>query len=977
MPRWARRFSAGPWIALVFGVAFLLGVYFYSGKLRENLAWSEALGSWPETRLVERTFELVTRPDAALARLVVGAPGELRLEVESCEHRQMGGLTRERRIAFDLLCNSPYGETIRDEAEAWNAAFHLVAIRDNRVRDTICDAPEPGQDAKGLFLARGCKAAKWRAYRRLDARAMSSARVIPGASPPLEEFATMASVGDASAYQSDWAAIDGGADESAEFRFVSDSAFSIGPGQVVTIGLAGRARRIEIDYEALGAKKTLALDIDAGAPESAASADWLSVKSRLFCDDVSAQVEAAIDDASREEADEDDGAPPPPPLPDCSRAARAGPGLPLGYTISLTAIAGAAPKGRKPRATIDAIRIDAGPAVIPKAAERASERAKRSASGHGPEPARFSFGPEFNHISANCPIDASAWPGGCRLSWTTRELARRVRPSREKKEGPRFDIELAGAPGENEVEGDSGRITEAAFRLGLSDMIGLDAGDYGGLSWALAEKGGGKARLTISKPIQRAVEDTLAGPDGACEAKSPAICARMKGFAPPATATIVIMDAETAPGDILAMASWPDRPPHRNVWDLRALEGTHRLHEGLAWRDLIGAQKPGSTFKVVTAIAAIGAATGEGPEVPLSVTGRTDLERLLRGAAPLKDHAGILGLGTASDYKCHATAGDPNVVASPGLRGEGADRRYSWCVHNARGVAYAAESEPPGSGGCPAELGPGAGAQLGLCEAIKRSSNLFFGGLARLVTAAEPKRKSLLLEDIALRLSYDGHPCAGAEGRVAECGFDLAPGFDAVNLRADPIRLDVEDGADAARKPRSVVLAGFGDAQKATTLSIATIYASLASGKLVRPTLVPLDRDEKGCPRAPRQGECAPATPATAGFVNLMERLREGLKAVASSPGGTAHAEFASARGLLDRLFVKTGTATYWDIRHADHNSGWTAGWIEGDGKAGPLGRRLAFACQVTGAPEGVMGASVCAEPMRDLLLRLDKERGP
>jgi cell division protein FtsI/penicillin-binding protein 2 len=291
---------------------------------------------------------------------------------------------------------------------------------------------------------------------------------------------------------------------------------------------------------------------------------------------------------------------------------------------------------------------------------------------------------------------------------------------------------------------------------------------------------------------------------------------------------------------------------------------------------------------------------------------------------------------------------------------------------------------------------------MGLCEAIKRSSNLYFGGLAHLLTMSDPKRPTAALEDLARRLSFDSDTCRNAKGQTWSCGFDLTRGLLGASgtgrLRADPVNFDdcgraAERRRDASaaaggppspcnmrtrEKERDATLSGFGDAQSATAVAMTAVYASLATHKQVRPSLLALERDDKGCPRNRAPGECEPAFPAAVETSPLFGLLKSGLQAVVRA-GGTAQDKLNGAPVSLDNVYAKTGTATYRDRRnHLDASSRpvtlnalWLAGWIEGDGRPGPLGHRLAFACQVTGAPEGKFGADFCGPAIRDVLKNL------
>src|SRR5205085_4228182 len=172
----------------------------------------------------------------------------------------------------------------------------------------------------------------------------------------------------------------------------------------------------------------------------------------------------------------------------------------------------------------------------------------------------------------------------------------------------------------------------------------------------------------------------------------------------------------------------------------------------------------------------------------------------------------------------------------------------------------------------------------------------------------------------------------------------------------------------------------FGDRVNATPLAIATVYASVGSGRIVRPTIVKVPRTGP-CPKDRADAdECMPLLPAGRTADEMLARLRAGLHAVASvrgSPGGTAAAVFndATHRDLLrangvPMLFVKTGTAT---IIRNKRFSLWTAGWIEGSDSG--IRSRMAFACFITYGRNSDTGGGTCAKLVADFLVRLKDGR--
>jgi cell division protein FtsI/penicillin-binding protein 2 len=277
-----------------------------------------------------------------------------------------------------------------------------------------------------------------------------------------------------------------------------------------------------------------------------------------------------------------------------------------------------------------------------------------------------------------------------------------------------------------------------------------------------------------------------------------------------------------------------------------------------------------------------------------------------------------------------------------------------------------------------------------MCEALMRSSNLFFGGLALKLDGAKVMDgsqerigpvKNLDLQAMADRLLPPSSD--------KEAGYDLMRGSlprPAGLLRLDRRPITIEAANPPSKTPdRRVMTAtsGYGQNVYAAPLAMASIYASIATKSVVRPRLAP---------RAP----AAPADVNTpilqAGTEEERDRylgiLRTGLHGVVAKPGGSARSYFAPVgprrgassdaagrsalltMGNQPRLFGKTGTATISNR----FNTLWFAGWIEGDPKRG-IKTPLAFVCQAIQQPRGqkLTGGGVCGPIIRDILLRLDQ----
>ena len=258
-----------------------------------------------------------------------------------------------------------------------------------------------------------------------------------------------------------------------------------------------------------------------------------------------------------------------------------------------------------------------------------------------------------------------------------------------------------------------------------------------------------------------------------------------------------------------------------------------------------------------------------------------------------------------------------------------------------------------------------------MCEALIASSNLFYGGVAQRLfrmPGAENTVEPLTVR-VAHKLSFGrsvvprGLPTPPDIKDVIR-GFDLTRGkAPASALFADPITMRAAIPGEAGANAGSVVRSGFGDDVSATPLAIATIYASVATGKVVHPTIVPLERAQ-GCPvKKADDEECSPIVPEGRNAEPLMESLRAGLRGVGRT-GPFARLSELAAEG---RLHVKTGTAT---VSRGRRFSTWVAGWVDGKPNTS-IPTRISFACFFTHRSDADLGGRVCGPVISEFLLKL------
>jgi cell division protein FtsI/penicillin-binding protein 2 len=495
--------------------------------------------------------------------------------------------------------------------------------------------------------------------------------------------------------------------------------------------------------------------------------------------------------------------------------------------------------------------------------------------------------------------------------------------------------------------------------------------------------------LTIDPVAQKTVRDVLEERRRRCGGGGGDCVFTHRGV----RASIVLIDAsDDRAGEIRAMLAWPPGEVGSHVWDLAAGGGG-------AWRSTAtsrqawsvgfdGHSQPGSTFKPVTALAAIEASLD--PENPAS----KDLSRLLRGEMSLAEQARYLGFRTrvpvtAAQRRrdCRAVGqADPssaNVLFVPN-RGGGS---FS-CLQNFGDAANNTYFMSTSVSRCPG--GGRGGTQLGLCEALIKSSNLFFGGISLLLDGPKiytagsgehpPAADALAIGRMANRLvppqsdanKFNDLMRGSLPRRASLLFYDPRP-VTLDNARPDPT------SPTAPKLDRRVMAAttGYGQNVYAAPLVMASIYASIAANHVVRPRLVPLESLPANRPRDPLEGAPLLTKGTPAQQASYLAILRAGLHGVVTARGGSAASHFRNNQSLTrigdqPRLFGKTGTATI----SGRLNTVWFAGWIEGNQGSG-ITKRLAFVCQAIQQPAGqkMTGGRICAPLIRDILLRLDQKR--
>jgi cell division protein FtsI/penicillin-binding protein 2 len=992
----------------------------YFDALDANRKWIDDVRIDSQDRMLQVIFERAVEQGLIWAEMT---PNGVHVGVVSCENRRdglgpegigpRGKIAQKNKQALSLLCTTEHGAQVREEIRQWNDSEYLISIRDDRNKTigaasnrkpiTCQEAPRgfgrqvmPKAEVRTAFatIPRRCLVNRW------TISLLAGDRDTPSSSTPLEtlalepaatEFDFIAS--DGPRFMSDWASVTPIANigpSREDLKYLLRSEIVLPVDGAVRIDLVGRLGRVTAGSANLNIDAT---PPTAARPAEARGRDGIDVAVRMRCD--------------REFA----------PRGDCTRLATGGGPVPLAYVIELRGRARqtvaveieARFERNLPRALLQALP-DSTPEK-PVTAGSEDEDGDDEADTEGATKAEV--GARTPNLIVTCPQepqDGAATP--CDISWrpvpdpdepesettgpsedesgqTKRAKAPNV-AAKAANPATGYRVVLAGDPSRNLVVPATGDFTVDAFDLGLGPIAGAGPTQFGSLTRALRGSADPSVALTIDPAAQRIVRDVLEDRRRHCGGSVDCIFAQ-RGV----HASVVLMDAsDDRAGEIRAMIAWPPGEVGSHVWDLAAGGGG-------AWRSTAtsrqawivgfdGQSQPGSTFKAVTALAAIDAVLD--PENPT----RNDLGRLLRGEMNQAEQVRFLGLRTRVGVSqaqrardCRAQNGaDPSSVNMLFVPKHGGARFE--CLQNFGDAAHSTYFMPTSVSRCPASGGGSGATQLGMCEALIKSSNMFFGGISLLLDGPKvftagagehpPAANALALAREADRLMP---PQGGTNGfndlmrgalprRASLLFYDPRPVvFD--NARPDPA------SATAPKPDRRVMaaIAGYGQGVLAAPMVMASIYASIGANRIVRPRIVPLEKVPTNRPRDPLDGAPLLANGTPQEQARYLAILRAGLHGVVAARGGSAHSYLASALSLTQngsepRLFGKTGTATI----TKRYNTTWFVGWIEANPNSG-ITKRLAFACEVIRQPAGqkMTGGKVCGPLIREILLRLDQKR--
>lgn len=460
------------------------------------------------------------------------------------------------------------------------------------------------------------------------------------------------------------------------------------------------------------------------------------------------------------------------------------------------------------------------------------------------------------------------------------------------------------------VLSDQQAATQAARTGGLLALIGEDAQDVYSLNGILAQSSlpdNAPVVLTLDSQWQQLAQDVLE---------------KRPNPKPGQKSALVVLNPKS--GAILAAASTPTAPTDVHPWDRASFSLQHPTDDPFQFLPWQMATPPGSTFKLVTAMAALEAATDN-----------PDLQQVLAG--DLSPTAAAATLGMNAEAGTWQPPYNPKDVPP---------------VNNAENnESLAAISQKPlFSAACGHD--PRVTGKVGLQEATSESLNTWFAATAVLMDKANVTDKSASqthLLQTAQGLGFGDYAdlLAGAEGfhRRYPAGGGRGDVLNAFSgtLDLENTRVNKDGYFVLGSFVNRLVRTSFGQSMTATPLQMAKVAATVAVGE--PPPLHLLQRAED-----------AEIASEAADIPDDLALLRSSMKAV--TEGGTAKGRFKDK--LECRVYAKTGTAEA--PAPSGKYSSWLVGWWA-DEDAQP---QVAFACVVTATNQ--FGADACAPLVNQLL---------
>jgi cell division protein FtsI/penicillin-binding protein 2 len=974
------------WLPMVFAALVVLGVIALGyTAIAKGFPWAiAAIERWNDSHVVRRTGEasrLVFNRLVEERQIVFDRKSgrlDLRIDCEA-ERAGFGKSDPAQKQIIDRLCDSDPGSAVQNELKVWNRNLSILAIRDNhRTAGVDSEDCDNGQNA-AFLIPEGCFPSIWDlGIQKAGGDSALDARL---REPPSAEVHGYLSRPVRSGF-GDWSQFDTAA---------------IGPGIAV----------LQARFPAAESNRTVTLDLIGDIEGVQIDGQSVNVDRRLYC-------HGGLGESK------------------CREILSRDKSVPHAWRLAIPLVS-----GRSVRVVLRARPIPVVPIVLSELGTLEEDKRPiiRDAHFRADETVRlttnialacqivsseeFESGEIVRYIGGRAPANAPDVKKYCEPVWNTSQVGSRTQTGTVQINAAGGDKVLPLTEIKRQIlaEKTASKNAEPAAteqtviptpdtaRLGLLPVVGLGSADqYSLLGQAVRRARPGdtppELNLTIDPELQGIAYQRLS----AIMSRKPGTEVLTAGFVPGADAVrrgaVVLIDAGAAQGGdngggydadagrILTAATWPQLPAKpAHAWDGLASDNYRPTSSPLAaraWSQNDKHYQPGSTFKPLIALAAIErAARGETPFLRALGLGRGNAGGLTEQELPIV-------FGRQNNFAYRST----ELRVSTGDDGEGTHE-----ITNAGGTALCYMVN--GSSNCPRD------GRIGLRGAITTSSNMFFARLALLVDeehvvrrtpdnrlieikAADPANPSppLLIERMARRL-------------VPARSLDLAPGFterfgtpptSGSRSYATPISID----ASRLDRPRrlTLALAGIGQATQATPLSMASIMASIATGKIIRPRITP---------EAARPNPVQESNPAGAGsdeaaagddlmdltntrgserpiqqgtYIDLMAGLRSALRNVVIN--GTANDAFGRS-ALRSRLYGKTGTAQTGNDEGST-NSVWFVGWIDGLGQRRWRGRRVAFACVVTHIArkgDAVAGGKVCAPIIEQILADYERTASP
>ena len=522
----------------------------------------------------------------------------------------------------------------------------------------------------------------------------------------------------------------------------------------------------------------------------------------------------------------------------------------------------------------------------------------------------------------------------------------------------RFNIQTADGEA---LTDDMGVISAKAESLGLTGLIGVDKNDVGRLSHLMAKSyfhENYALKLTLDSKVQQAAHQALT--DWFNEPKN------KNAYQAVRRGALVVLDAET--GNILASASFPQPPKgvdwNKKAWDKAVFSSRYyQLDPFLnrAWQGGDANQAPGSTFKVLMAMAAAQRIKELTPDSnnqnSASDTSAEPLASYFNGLNQAQ-FTRLTGL-KMSDYQL--------PIFSSEYLNKGA-KQFEIDNFRMTGGSYETMADfynkSLGVAGC--GVNSVIKNKLGVAEALRDSSNVWFAELAKLMDGEAAQYHDLHNQsgELDLYLKRFMSKLGFAENLTLLAGADdLNNKQKALWENAALLKTPMKNRENTPPLLMSktdalmnLTQTAIGQSLSVTPLEMAQVATLAATGNWLKPNLITQWSN----------GEVKPLQhlELDSSAKNL---IKTGLAAVVQT--GTAKEAFAHHSDRC-RIYGKTGTAQIGTGGRllAPYTTAWFIGWREsktvpetGETTETSREKKLAFACMVTHASKSETGGSVCA----------------